>query len=292
MVTLERWWHFGDCTNLIIDKSRQEEYFLTRPISSSMFHQVWLENRSTKCECLTHTPCMHPCSYRYSNLTVDTSNVNHREFHLRICIIRLWGVTYAQIFRKSLQGLMETTLQKSNRTNESSPNWCHNLIDCIENKPMLGRYISECMVSVININNEIKEPTHGYKNCDTSQTLTFGGNVKARKSFYTQVNIWVRTIPNHIDARTVLRRYEGSCMEYRPECYREQNHCQTQIPYLYREMWIPHCKNLSGIFFKWYNVNTGINYLQCQSAWAKVLAEQSGHILDSAAAWFSQGPPS
>ena len=46
---------------------------------------------------------------------------------------------------------------------------------------MLDQYISECMVSIININNGIEE--HGYQNCNTSQILIFGGYVKAREFF-------------------------------------------------------------------------------------------------------------
>ena len=40
---------------------------------------------------------------------------------------------------------------------------------------MLDRYIGEYMVSIININNGIKEPTGG---CSTNKTLIFGGYVK------------------------------------------------------------------------------------------------------------------
>ena len=37
----------------------------------------------------------------------------------------------------------------------------------------------------INNNNAIKEPTHGYRNCNTSQILVFGGYLKVRESLYT-----------------------------------------------------------------------------------------------------------
>lgn len=122
------------------------------------------------------------------------------------------------------------------KVHPTSLNLCHNLIDCIENEPMLHWYIGQRIVSAIIINNEIKAPTHGYQNCDTSQRLIFGGHVKLRKSFCTRVNIWVSTILNHINTGMVLPRYEGSCMVYRPECYQEQNYRQVQIPYLYRKM--------------------------------------------------------
>ena len=59
-------------------------------------------------------------------------------------------------------------------------------------------YLGECMETIININNVIKEPTRGYENCNTSQILIFGGYVKVRESLYTQVIIWIKTILNHI----------------------------------------------------------------------------------------------
>ena len=50
---------------------------------------------------------------------------------------------------------------------------------------MLVWFIGKCMESLINIDNGIKEPTHGYQNCNTSQILIFGGYVKVRESLYT-----------------------------------------------------------------------------------------------------------
>ena len=44
-------------------------------------------------------------------------------------------------------------------------------------RPVLVWYIGECMVIIININNGIKEPTCGYKNCTTNPLLMFGGYV-------------------------------------------------------------------------------------------------------------------
>ena len=70
------------------------------------------------------------------------------------------------------------------------------------------------MVSIININNGIKEPTCWYKNCTASQIMKYGGYVKARESLYIQVIIWVNTILNHIDTKAILPSYEGLCMVY------------------------------------------------------------------------------
>ena len=77
--------------------------------------------------------------------------------------------------------------------------------------------IGECTVSIININNDIKESTCGYQNCRTCQILIFGGYVKVRESLYTQVIIRVNAIVNHIDTKVFLPRYEGSRMIYQPE---------------------------------------------------------------------------
>ena len=45
------------------------------------------------------------------------------------------------------------------------------------------------MVSLINTINGIKEPTHGYQNCNTSQILIFGGYVDVRESLSNGVII-------------------------------------------------------------------------------------------------------
>lgn len=50
---------------------------------------------------------------------------------------------------------------------------------------MLDRYdwyISEFMMSLINIHNATKEPICGYENCNISQRLVLGGYLKARES--------------------------------------------------------------------------------------------------------------
>ena len=58
-------------------------------------------------------------------------------------------------------------------------------------KLVLVWYIGECMISLmIDINNGIKELTHGYQNCNTNQIMIFGGYLKAWESLYTQVIIW------------------------------------------------------------------------------------------------------
>jgi hypothetical protein len=55
------------------------------------------------------------------------------------------------------------------------------------------------MVSTINIDIGIKEPTRWYQNCNMSQ----GEYVKVRESLFI---IWVNTILSHVDANTILPR--------------------------------------------------------------------------------------
>ena len=78
--------------------------------------------------------------------------------------------------------------------------------------------------------------------------LICGGCFKVGESFYTQVIVWVNTILNHIDTRTILTKYEGSCMVYRPKWYRIQKYHQIPISYWYwikmipvRHWFQPHC---------------------------------------------------
>jgi hypothetical protein len=59
--------------------------------------------------------------------------------------------------------------------------------------PLLDRYRGECMVSIMDINNGIKESTCRYQNYDTMQILICGGYAKVGESLYTQVIIWVTT---------------------------------------------------------------------------------------------------
>ena len=56
-------------------------------------------------------------------------------------------------------------------------------------------------VLIIKNNNGMKELPHGHKNC--SHILLFDGYIKVRESLYTQVIIWINTILNHIDTRTI-----------------------------------------------------------------------------------------
>jgi hypothetical protein len=54
---------------------------------------------------------------------------------------------------------------------------------------MLDWYIGDEGVSLIHINNGIKESTHKYQNCNTIQLMIFGVYVKIRESLYTRVII-------------------------------------------------------------------------------------------------------
>jgi hypothetical protein len=59
--------------------------------------------------------------------------------------------------------------------------------------------------------------------------MVFGGFVKVRKSLYTQIIKWIKTILNHIDTRVILLKYESSCLVYRTEWSCKQN----AVKYLY-----------------------------------------------------------
>lgn len=55
---------------------------------------------------------------------------------------------------------------------------------------MLDQYIGdECVVSIINIDNGVKKPTHGYQNRNTNQILIFDECVDVKKHLSTQVMI-------------------------------------------------------------------------------------------------------
>lgn len=55
--------------------------------------------------------------------------------------------------------------------------------------PMLDKYIGYCVVSVININNHIKELTCGCQGCNTSQILILVEYLKVREYLFIQVNL-------------------------------------------------------------------------------------------------------
>ena len=55
--------------------------------------------------------------------------------------------------------------------------------------------------------------------------------VKVRESLYICVVIWVNTILNHTDTGSLLPRYVGSCVVYRPERYWKQKYRPISIPY-------------------------------------------------------------
>ena len=140
-------------------------------------------------------------------------------------------------------------------------------------RPMLHQYIGECVVTIINTDNGIKEPTSGYQNCLNIQMLIFGGYLKIRDSLYARVITWVNTILNHIDARVVLSGYEDSFMVYRPEWYQKtkmpwNTHTllvwETKITdkhpsYCYQNMCNPHYRNPNGLEKRGYSTNTGLD---------------------------------
>ena len=95
---------------------------------------------------------------------------------------------------------------------------------------MLDRYMHYCVISIININNGIKNVTptkYGY----------IGGYVKMRESLYPSYYLdHINNILNHIVTSTISPRYEGFCMVYTPEWYQKQRYHQISIPYCYQNM--------------------------------------------------------
>ena len=80
---------------------------------------------------------------------------------------------------------------------------------------MLVWVTSECMVSIININDN---------NIYVGVTIVvptgfWAYYVKVRKSLHTLTIIRGNTISNHIDTRVSLPKHEGVYMVYRPERY-------------------------------------------------------------------------
>ena len=59
---------------------------------------------------------------------------------------------------------------------------------------------------------DVKEPTRGYQNYNSSQILIFSGYAKVKVSLYTQVILWVNAILDHIDTTMFLPIYGGPCM--------------------------------------------------------------------------------
>lgn len=76
-------------------------------------------------------------------------------------------------------------------------------------------YISQCMVSIINIINGSKEPIIGFQIQYTNKTYDIWW-VRQVESFWIHEFIfWSNTILIHIDTKVILPKYEKSCMVYR-----------------------------------------------------------------------------
>ena len=87
----------------------------------------------------------------------------------------------------------------------------------------VGPNIGECMVSIINVNNGIKEPICGYQTCNTNQTIDIWWACQGEGILYTWLITWVNTILNHIDTRVILPTHEVLAM------YIDLNGVETNI---------------------------------------------------------------
>ena len=81
---------------------------------------------------------------------------------------------------------------------------------------------------------------------DRSQILIFGGYVQVRESLDILTIFWVNIILNHIVARVIWPRYEGSCVLYRSKSLRKEKYCQIPISYWYQKK----CEILQGQGFR------------------------------------------
>ena len=70
--------------------------------------------------------------------------------------------------------------------------------------------------------------------------MVYGGYLKVKNSLYTRVIIWVNTILNYLDTRTILPRYERSYMVFKPKWYRKQKHLQIHVPSYHQKLQNPH----------------------------------------------------
>ena len=116
------------------------------------------------------------------------------------------------------------------------------------------------MVWIININHGIKEPpTRGYQYCSTSQILIFGGYVKVRKYFYTQVIIWVNTILTILILGWFYRSMRILAWYIDPNGIKNTKYREIPIPYWYQIIWNPHDRYPKDITKRQYQTNTGTN---------------------------------
>jgi hypothetical protein len=84
------------------------------------------------------------------------------------------------------------------------------------------------MVSIININNGIRNPAHGYQNCDTSPILIFGGCINVRDTLETPSCYLVQS---HSKPHKKL-----GCIKVILACYIDPNDIKSKntVKYLYR----------------------------------------------------------
>ena len=75
------------------------------------------------------------------------------------------------------------------------------------------------MVSILNINYGIKEPTHGIQYIVLLVKYGYLMGISRQENLCIPSYCLGQYILDHIDSRAFLQRYEGSCIVYRPEWY-------------------------------------------------------------------------
>ena len=101
------------------------------------------------------------------------------------------------------------------------------------------------MVSTINIDNGIKEPTHGYQYCHISQILIFGGYVKVRSCVYPCYCLGQYHSP------VILGRFylgvKVLAWYIDPTGIKNKKYYQLPIPYWHQKQQNPHYRYPNGI---------------------------------------------
>ena len=103
------------------------------------------------------------------------------------------------------------------------------------------------------IHNDIKGPTRGYHNWNTSQRFVFGEQIEVRESLYTRLMIRVNTILDHLDTlRAIVPRYEGSWMVSKTILFS----IYTRTTPLVSKNAILVVDTQNGLIKRWYQSNT------------------------------------
>ena len=135
-------------------------------------------------ELLGRPNCLH-ISHLYAYIYGHTLSPHKMLHHTRpYCIPWCWN-------SKFIHHISQNTLQSHQLKYHHKP-------ACLTKGIYLVWHIGECMVSIININDDIKEPTQGYQDCYSHSNIDVQWVCLVRESLYIRVIIWINTIVNRI----------------------------------------------------------------------------------------------